>query len=217
MAIETTAESEQHRAPPESNGFRWVILVAFAVFVSLGFLIVYSRFLEPVEQTGVDHPGVGNQLTVLKVEPFIDADQSFTQADLKGNVTLINYWGPWCPPCRIEMPHMVEIEKKYHRHGQFQFLSVTCGIWVYSSLEAMRIETTRYRDQAKLDFPLYFDPDFTSRASLESATGMEPQEMGYPTTVLIDQQGRIAGVWEGFSTSLPDQIVASVDRLISPR
>jgi thiol-disulfide isomerase/thioredoxin len=215
MDIDSAPESHIDDDPPESNGPRWVLLVAFAVIVSLGIVTSYSRYVGSFGKSGADHPGVGNELTALKVEPFIDADRSYTQADLKGHVTLINYWGPWCPPCRIEMPHIVQIEKKYRHNDQFQFLSVTCGIWVYPSLDAMRVETTKYRNQAKLDFPLYLDPGYVSRAGLESVIGLEPQKMIYPTTVLIDQQGRIAGVWEGFSTSVPEQIVASVDQLIT--
>jgi thiol-disulfide isomerase/thioredoxin len=216
MAIESAAESRQHHVPSSSNGTRWVLLVAFAVIVSLGILTIYSRFLKPLEQTGADHPGVGNELTVLKCEPFIAADQSYTQAELIGHVTLINFWGPWCPPCRMEMPHLAAIERKYRHHDQFRFLSVTCGTWAYPSLDAMRIETTKYRNQARLDFPLYWDPDYVSRAALESAIGLERQKMSYPTTVLIDQQGRIAGVWEGFSISVPEQMVAIIDQLIEP-
>ncbi len=95
MAIESAAESKQPRGPSETNGMRWVTLVAFAVIVSLGILTVYSRFLGPFEQMGSEHPAVGNELSVLRVEPFIGADRSYTQAELKGHVTLINYWGPW--------------------------------------------------------------------------------------------------------------------------
>lgn len=192
-----------------------MFLFAIAVFVSLGFLVVYSRLLELGEQMGDQHPGVGRQLSVLEFEPFIDADQTVTTSALKDHITLINYWGPWCPPCRIEMPHMVEIEKKFRDRDEFQFLSVACGTWVYASLDEMRNETARYRDQAKLEFPIYIDPDFTSRTGLESDLGNQPGSLGYPTTVLVDRRGRIAAVWEGYTSSVPKQITASIDRLIS--
>jgi hypothetical protein len=113
------------------------------------------------------------------------------------------------------MPHLAEIEKKYRPHDQFTFLSVACGTWVYPSLDAMRAETLKYRDQAKLSFPIYVDPNFTTRTRLEAAVGKEPQTLGYPTTVLIDQQGLIAGVWEGYSPGVPVQIAASIDRLVA--
>ena len=112
------------------------------------------------------------------------------------------------------MPHIVEIEKKFRQDDQFQFLSVACGASGYSSLEAMRFETARYRDRTKMEFPIYFDPDFISRASLESAIGKEPRTLGYPTTVVIDQGGKVAGVWEGYTASLPTQVTATIDRLL---
>lgn len=216
MAFESTSESERQHDPAEASGARWVFLVAIAVFASLGFLMVYSRLWGPDEQMGGDHPGVGRPLRVVKFEPFIDADRTITTSDLKGHVTLINYWGPWCPPCRIEMPHMVEIEQKYRACGEFQFVSVACGTWVYENLDEMRSETAKYRDQAKLGFPIYFDPDFTSRNGLESDIGREPRSTVYPTTVLVNQQGAIAGMWEGFTRDVPEHIAASIERLITP-
>jgi thiol-disulfide isomerase/thioredoxin len=215
MAFESTSESEPTQSAAASNGSRWVFLLAFAVFASLMFIGIYSRFFGPAEQMGGEHPGVGATLSVLNVEPFIEADQAVTVADLKGKVTLINFWGPWCPPCRIEMPHLAEIERKYRTQDQFKLLSVACGTWVYPSLDAMKAETTKYRDQAKLEFPIYFDPDFKTRTGLESDIGKEPQTMGYPTTVLIDQQGRVAGVWEGYASNVPAQIESSIERLIA--
>lgn len=210
MGFELSAESERQKEPVESGGSRWLFLVSFAVFVSLGFLMIYSRFSEPIEQMGGDHPGVGNQLAVLKCEPFIDADQIVTQQDLQGHVTLINYWGPWCSYCLLEMPDIAEIEQKYRQHHQFQFLSVACGIAGYPSVDAMRRETASYRNRAKLEFPIYFDPSFASRSSLEAALGKEPQSLVFPTTVLIDQRGKIAGVWEGYSASLPDELTSTL-------
>ena len=67
MAIESAAESKPPLKPASSNGPRRVLLVAFAVIVSLGILTIYSRFLKSLEQTGRDHPSVGSELNVLKL------------------------------------------------------------------------------------------------------------------------------------------------------
>jgi thiol-disulfide isomerase/thioredoxin len=31
--------------------------------------------------------------------------------------TVVNFWGTWCAPCRMEIPHMVEIYNEYKDNG----------------------------------------------------------------------------------------------------
>jgi len=215
MAFESMRESEEQQGTDKSSGLRWVLLSAFAIFASLTFLVAYSRFPLELPPNGVDHPSVGTKLSVLQLEPFIATDQSVTHADLAGHVTLINYWGPWCPPCRMEMPHIAEIEEKYRSLEVFQLFSVVCGTWVYSDLDEMRTETEEYRDKAKLDFPIYMDHEFVTRDGLESDVGLPRRGMGYPTTVLLDKAGNIAGLWEGYSAVVPAQITVAIDQLVA--
>lgn len=37
--------------------------------------------------------------------------------DIKGKVTIIDFWAGWCGPCRIENPNVVNIYNKYHSEG----------------------------------------------------------------------------------------------------
>ncbi len=42
---------------------------------------------------------------------------------LKGKITFINFWGTWCPPCRAEIPHLIDLAKKYESNG-FQIVGI---------------------------------------------------------------------------------------------
>jgi cytochrome c biogenesis protein CcmG/thiol:disulfide interchange protein DsbE len=51
-------------------------------------------------------------------------DHDVKLADYKGKVVLVNFWATWCEPCQIEIPWMMEFQKKYGPRG-FTILGVS--------------------------------------------------------------------------------------------
>jgi peroxiredoxin len=57
----------------------------------------------------------------------------FTLTDLNGNrvslsqflgqPVVINFWATWCPPCRVEIPHLIEAYER--EQGQVVFLAIS--------------------------------------------------------------------------------------------
>ncbi len=47
-----------------------------------------------------------------------------TEKDLKGKLTLVNFWATWCQPCMVEMKHLDRLHKAYKDKG-FQVVSVS--------------------------------------------------------------------------------------------
>jgi thiol-disulfide isomerase/thioredoxin len=44
----------------------------------------------------------------------------------KGKVMLVDFWSPWCPPCKAEIPNIKAVWEKYHG-DDFDVLSV--AVW----------------------------------------------------------------------------------------
>lgn len=44
--------------------------------------------------------------------------------DVKGRLTLIDFWASWCKPCRMENPNVVKVYEKYHKKG-LEIISVS--------------------------------------------------------------------------------------------
>ncbi len=82
---------------------RWLPLLAFLVLV--GFF-AKGLFLNPRE---VPSPLIGRAAPAFAL-PLVGNDAaSFSPADMRGKVWLLNVWAPWCVSCRQEHPVLMQI------------------------------------------------------------------------------------------------------------
>ncbi len=68
-------------------------------------------------------PAVGSMAPNFSLKSVPDG-QTVTLASLKGKAVLVNFWATWCGPCTIEMPWLVDLQKKYGPQG-FQIVGIT--------------------------------------------------------------------------------------------
>jgi thiol-disulfide isomerase/thioredoxin len=50
---------------------------------------------------------------------------TFSTADLKGKVIVVDFWAAWCPDCKVAAPEMKALYAKYHEKG-VAFVGVNC-------------------------------------------------------------------------------------------
>jgi len=93
----------------EKTGKRLLLLIPFLLFI--GFVIP-AFFRITAEKDGDSADSIPNALAgkpaprlilPLLLAPEGQEDAPLFDSDkLKGRVTLVNFWGSWCPPCREE-------------------------------------------------------------------------------------------------------------------
>lgn len=83
------------------NTFLNVLLV----IVIVAFIARYFYF-KPKFINGEDVPDFS--ATLLNGEQM-------ALSDLKGKYVLVDFWGSWCGPCRVENPGLVQLYQKYHQ------------------------------------------------------------------------------------------------------
>lgn len=63
----------------------------------------------PAQPTNEPVPGgIAREVTAKDV----NTGEIVRLSALKGQVVLINFWATWCGPCRIEMPHLDQLQKE---------------------------------------------------------------------------------------------------------
>jgi thiol-disulfide isomerase/thioredoxin len=107
-------------------------------------------------------------------------DKDVALADFKGKVTIVDVWGTWCPPCRKEIPHFVELLKKYKDKG----LAIVGINYEQINDKAEAKETIKtFLKENKVPYTCVLGDDKTQEQI--------PNFEGFPTTLFLDRTGKV--------------------------
>ena len=110
-------------------------------------------------------------------------DRDVTLAQYKGQVVLVNFWATWCAPCKIEIPWMIEFQKKYSSRG-FTILGVSMDEdgkkAINPFLEKERFDVDGQKEA--MNYPILLGND-----SIADKFG---SIMGLPTSMLFSRDGK---------------------------
>lgn len=88
----------------------WRYMIPFFVLVALGLVFWRGLFLNPGE---VPSPLIGKPAPEFSLPGLYDSQAGFSSDDLKGQVSLVNVFGSWCPGCHEEHATLMEFAASF--------------------------------------------------------------------------------------------------------
>ncbi len=184
---ETTTTSADHAKPHRLPKWAWFVLgLLLIVLLVLGLKLRKGERL----QVG-DVPPPDLQMTSFD-------GQTFTLADLRGKVVLINFWASWCTTCKYEA---AELERAWRYYSSQRDDVLFLGLdYVDTEEEALRwIE--------------FYDITYPNGPDLGTRWAQTFGIRGVPETYILDKQGRVAALKIGPYTSF-QEITAQVEEAL---
>jgi cytochrome c biogenesis protein CcmG, thiol:disulfide interchange protein DsbE len=143
---------------------RWLPLILFAVLAGFFFKGLY---LNPRE---VPSPFIGKPAPAFNLPQVGHPEKTFSPAEMKGKVWLLNVWAPWCVSCRQEHAALMQI-------AQMGVVPIVGLNWKDKDREADAL-------LARTGNPYLAVVD-----DLSGMVGIDYGVTGTPETYVIDKQG----------------------------
>jgi peroxiredoxin len=103
--------------------------------------------------------------------------KTISLADYRGKVLLIDFWATWCMPCKVEMPNVIRVHKKFNEKG-FEIIGI--------SLDNNREAVEQYIKDNNMTWPQFFDGK-----GWQNTVAQQYRVRSIPATYLIDKNGKI--------------------------
>ena len=125
--------------------------------------------------------------------------KEITLSDYAGKVVLIDFWASWCPPCREEMPALIDFYDT-HKNPKFELIAI--------NIDDKKENMQRFLDN------LFPEPEFPIIEDHNQKIPPLFNIQAMPTTIFIDKKGKIRFWHNGFKTSYINDFNSELTQLL---
>lgn len=144
-------------------------LLPLIIFVALVALLLFGLTQDPRK---VPSPLIGQPMPSFRMPDLFNPERTISDAELRGQVTLLNVWASWCPSCRAEHEMLMSLAQR----GDVRLVGLNWKDERHLALRVLRATGNPYA-------LVGFDP--------ENRVGIDWGVYGAPETFVIDRAGII--------------------------
>ena len=150
--------------------------------------------------TGITDVAPGQRVAAPDLSGTTLDGKKLSLADYRGKVVVVNIWGSWCGPCRLEAPALEETFQQYQSRG-VQFMGINVRDVNSAALAFVSDDHITYQSLQ--------DPD--EALLLQFKTMVPPTNI--PSSIIVDRSGKIATKIIGSVTE--PQLKQALDKVLS--
>lgn len=152
------------------------VLISLAVMLILGATLATAQESQKEQRHGSPvAPENGALAPDFTLKQVGGRGKPMSLSSLKGKAVLLNFWATWCGPCKIEMPWLVELQKKYGPQG----------------LQVVGVAMDDAGEKAITAFAHKMGVNYVILQGTEAVADLYGGLDGLPTTFFLDRTGKV--------------------------
>lgn len=129
--------------------------------------------------------------------PTLDGRESKSLSASHGKVRYLDFWASWCIACRVSIPEMIVLQQELGEE-RLAVIAISVDEWID--------DATRFLSRYSVNYNNLSDP----HGKIAEAYGL----LAMPTSFVIDPEGRITLVHQGFKPGDMTAIRTHIDKLL---
>ncbi|QOR37599.1 DsbE family thiol:disulfide interchange protein [Billgrantia diversa] len=170
---------------------RLLLMLPLIGFLVLGAFLYQGLSLNPFER---ESALMAREFPAFELPTLEDPERVVDESLLKGEVTLVNVWGEWCPTCKQEMPQLLDLADR--------------------GVRLVGVDYKDTREKGEEFLAEFGNPFEVNVFDAEGTLGFDLGVYGAPETFLVDRDGVIRYHHTGYikPEDVHDVILPEVDK-----
>ena len=132
------------------------------------------------------------------------AETKFNELVGNNKVVLVNFWATWCPPCRVEIPELIALQRDFKEKG-VEVIGLTV-----EDPEMMQEKVKQFVEKENINYKIGFSSD----EMFMLFNGDDPQGI-IPQTYIFDRSGKLVDSVKGFRPDFRNRVEGALNQALN--